>query len=1092
LLNIPPVGRSTATGLALDHFAARMTDVSNGRRPDTELVAILLTDGNTLEPYDEFLPAVQRFRETGVRAYAFGIGSEINSEELALIASSPAENHVYLIDNFNILQLQEFVQNAVLGVMCSPSGPTTAAPTTRAQTTVRPSTRPATTHRPDTTRDHETHAPETTQAPTHSPLTCNRRTLDLVLVIDNSAAVAGGWSTVIQFVQDLLGDAIIGRDATRVATIVYSSTPSLLFSFTSSFRAHDVIHNLDAIPTSPATQSDVVAALNYVADNLFAPTAYGYRGGAGAVLVVTGPQHQPGSILDVEHAAGNLQDLGVTVHAVTVGAPSTNLAEALASEPYASNAANVETPDHLSAIKRVFSQGIFCFGDDSESGSGSGSGSGEGPIATATPTPTLSFTTPEAHTTQPAITTVHVEETTNPADPTTTVKHAATRCVDGVDNNGEACACSDSFCSACDFTAYGQQCTRCTSNMILYSHRCVGQCPSGYFKVVAGDGSLSCEALCMFSGVDVALVIDSSSSISAQQYTAMLQFAVDLIATLPIGSGPDHARVGLVNFAAETDIELLFSESVLAVSQLQDVVRQTTYHGGLTATNKGLLTAKRLFHPSAGYRGGAGAIVLFTDGESCGEAKEAADALKQAGIEIYTVGFGSEVYHDKLKALASSPASTHVFFPADPNAPEGSSNPVIALAQQVACSDAPHPAPVTSVTCTGGKLSNGDTCSCGPACSSCTITSLNERKCLATPDCTYAAADVVFVLDVSDQLGEHQFPFALRLLENIVAHLPVGASDAHVGLISYADSPNVGFGLKQAFSSYEIGNLIAYTPFVGGGADLTSALEFTRTRFLWSSVHGFRSGPLRVVIVGEGPIDEHTVAAAAQLKAEGAELFAIGVGTGNVSSLPMLLSSADHLFLANDLDLMTEPTFAGLIARSLNCPEGDSPTGSPVETWPPATESPSGSGDFVEETRAPPSTTTSNINDRPALDGGSGGASSNAGSASSSGSSTYVAVIAAVAGVALVAAVGYFVVKHKNKAQSASITATPIAPVIPPRLTKKKLSDVNFDLSWDNEFSGANAASLAAPISAQDTAAGSIVRRNVAGILPEEPQSTFS
>lgn len=267
ILNIPRVGASTATGAALDMFTEQLSGPSSGHRPDAELVTILVTDGQTLEDYaTDFLPAVDRFHQTGVKSYAFGIGRRININELSLIASSPADSHVYLVDSISIMALQRFVQQTVLDVMCSATGPTTTAPTTQPATTqaattgtvytsapdttaaattgaattaaattaagttaaattaagtTAAQTRPAssttaasTTARPTTQADTTTQA-ATTQGPSTTQLPCRQRTLDLVLVLDSSASVCDGWPSVLQFAQNIISSSNLAQSGTQ-------------------------------------------------------------------------------------------------------------------------------------------------------------------------------------------------------------------------------------------------------------------------------------------------------------------------------------------------------------------------------------------------------------------------------------------------------------------------------------------------------------------------------------------------------------------------------------------------------------------------------------------------------------------------------------------------------------------------------------------------------------------------------------------------------------------------------------------------------------------------------------------------------------
>lgn len=67
---------------------------------DARKILIILTDGQSSGSVDQ--PA-QQLKSIGVIIFSIGVGSGINAEELKTIASPPADEHVYLLDNFNEL-----------------------------------------------------------------------------------------------------------------------------------------------------------------------------------------------------------------------------------------------------------------------------------------------------------------------------------------------------------------------------------------------------------------------------------------------------------------------------------------------------------------------------------------------------------------------------------------------------------------------------------------------------------------------------------------------------------------------------------------------------------------------------------------------------------------------------------------------------------------------------------------------------------------------------------------------------------------------------------------------------------------------------
>ncbi|XP_073346053.1 CD5 antigen-like isoform X2 [Pagrus major] len=93
---------------------------------------------------------------------------------------------------------------------------------------------------------------------------------------------------------------------------------------------------------------------------------------------------------------------------------------------------------------------------------------------------------------------------------------------------------------------------------------------------------------------------------------------------------------------------------------LEDVskIRQL---GGGTSTGLALnYILKDIFQPNVGMRADSEKIaVLFTDGESSDLVDSPSQELKDAGIEVYTVGF-NRVRESELRSIASDPKETHV------------------------------------------------------------------------------------------------------------------------------------------------------------------------------------------------------------------------------------------------------------------------------------------------------------------------------------------------------------------------------------------------------------------------------------------------
>ena len=106
--NLPYMYGSTNTADALKLLRTEMFTADNGDRPENNNIAILFTDGRAnINRNRTFLEAYLAKSE-GIKMYVIGVNefSETYSEftkEVEQIASSPPEEHLFVIDNFGEL-----------------------------------------------------------------------------------------------------------------------------------------------------------------------------------------------------------------------------------------------------------------------------------------------------------------------------------------------------------------------------------------------------------------------------------------------------------------------------------------------------------------------------------------------------------------------------------------------------------------------------------------------------------------------------------------------------------------------------------------------------------------------------------------------------------------------------------------------------------------------------------------------------------------------------------------------------------------------------------------------------------------------------
>ncbi|RXM27373.1 Collagen alpha-1(XII) chain [Acipenser ruthenus] len=98
--NFPYRGGSTNTGKAMTYVREKIFVPSKGARPSVPRVMILITDGKSS---DAFKDPATKLRTSDVEIFAVGVKDAVRTE-LEAIANSPAETHVYTVEDFDAFQ----------------------------------------------------------------------------------------------------------------------------------------------------------------------------------------------------------------------------------------------------------------------------------------------------------------------------------------------------------------------------------------------------------------------------------------------------------------------------------------------------------------------------------------------------------------------------------------------------------------------------------------------------------------------------------------------------------------------------------------------------------------------------------------------------------------------------------------------------------------------------------------------------------------------------------------------------------------------------------------------------------------------------
>lgn len=161
---------------------------------------------------------------------------------------------------------------------------------------------------------------------------------------------------------------------------------------------------------------------------------------------------------------------------------------------------------------------------------------------------------------------------------------------------------------------------------------------------------------------DIVFVLDSSSSLSATDFTQTKTFVEDVISLFTIDV--TKTRVAVVVYSTHAIVAFNLNAHTTKAS-LSTATQGVQYMAGGTNTPEALNMAVNdiLLGPEGNRHDAAKIIILVTDGKSNDEllTGQAAAHARFMGIVVFAIGVGSEVSIPELNLVATDPDCTHVF-----------------------------------------------------------------------------------------------------------------------------------------------------------------------------------------------------------------------------------------------------------------------------------------------------------------------------------------------------------------------------------------------------------------------------------------------
>jgi len=144
-------------------------------------------------------------------------------------------------------------------------------------------------------------------------------------------------------------------------------------------------------------------------------------------------------------------------------------------------------------------------------------------------------------------------------------------------------------------------------------------------------------------------------------YVRMLGFAINIVRAFSIS--PDLTQIGVLTFSTSARVRFYLNrynnsaDIITAISRLRITLGDTNIADALRTALTQLFSRQNGARPDVPK-----ILILITDGTANIEERRTipeADATKAAGIQIFTVGIGSEIKEEQLRTIASMRSYYH-------------------------------------------------------------------------------------------------------------------------------------------------------------------------------------------------------------------------------------------------------------------------------------------------------------------------------------------------------------------------------------------------------------------------------------------------
>ncbi|XP_032896195.1 collagen alpha-6(VI) chain-like [Amblyraja radiata] len=374
---------------------------------------------------------------------------------------------------------------------------------------------------------------------------------------------------------------------------------------------------------------------------------------------------------------------------------------------------------------------------------------------------------------------------------------------------------------------------------------------------------------------DVVFLVDGSQYMGLSRFNQIRNVILKTVSQLEIGV--DKFQVGLAQYGMSTHSDFVLNtfQTNAKVRNYIRNIRRPTFRGsrGLRTGNAIDFLRKTFFNESTGSRQAQGfpqIAVIITSESSRDNVIPAAREIRSKGVKVISIGVKNSSL-DELKDIAFP--SKQFYFQVD------AGDALVGLSNKIS----------STIVRTAQEEFQ-----------------FRESSSQTAPCQSDSIADIIFLVDGSDNIGPINFQLLRIFLQNVIFGLDVKADKVRIGLVQYNKVPTEEFYLGTYHQKSEILEHVRSLPYWGGGRMTGNAINFV-WRNCFTPLSGSRATneiPQIMVLITSGESQDQVEEQAESLRRKGVIVFALGIGNVNVTELKKIASYPSETYVSRVKDFI--------------------------------------------------------------------------------------------------------------------------------------------------------------------------------------------